>query len=91
MSKSISAKNENLVSALTSYLRGLANRRSAGSVTADDAQKFLTNKGVSPKMIRTRQAVINSALMSGEFEAGDMVPSSRPAAKGRQITEWYLA
>lgn len=91
MSKSISAKNETLVSSLTSYLRSLANRRNTGVVTADDAQNFLTRKGVSSKMIRTRQAVINSALMSGDFEAGDKVPSSRPAAKGRQITEWYLA
>lgn len=90
MSKSISAKNETLVSTLRSYLRGLANRRNTGTVTADDAQNFLTRKGVSPRMIRTRQAVINSALMSGDFAAGSTVPSNRPAAKGRQITEWYL-
>jgi hypothetical protein len=91
MSKSLSEKNETLVSTLNSYLRGLARRRSNRTVTADDAQTFLNRKGVRTKMIRTRQAVINSALMSGDFVAVGQVPSSRPVAKGRSITEWYLA
>lgn len=91
MSKSLSEKNENLVSTLNSYLRGLARRRSSRTVTADDAQTFLNRKGVRTKMIRTRQAVINSALMSGDFVAVGQTPSNRPAAKGRSITEWYLA
>lgn len=91
MSKSLSEKNENLVSTLNSYLRGLARRRSSRTVTADDAQTFLNRKGVRTKMIRTRQAVINSALMSGDFVSVGQVQSSRPAAKGRSITEWYLA
>lgn len=91
MSKSLSEKNETLVSTLNSYLRGLARRRSSRTVTADDAQTFLNRKGVRTKMIRTRQAVINSALMSGDFVAVGQTPSNRPVAKGRSITEWYLA
>jgi len=91
MSKSLSARNEGLVSNLRSYLRGLARRRSSGTVTADDAQSFLTRKGMNEKMVRTRLAVINAAFMNGEFESAGSVPSSRPAAKGRSITEWTLA
>lgn len=92
MSKSLSQRNETLVSSLTSYLRSLANRRSTGTVTADDAHNFLNRKGIRSGMTRTRQAVINAAFMGGDFEnTGYTTPSSRPAAKGRSISEWTVA
>lgn len=90
MAKSLSARNEGLVSNLRSYLRGLARRRSTGTVTADDAQNYLTKNGLPMERVRTRVAVINSAFMSGDFQAAGSVPSSRPAAKGRYITEWTI-
>lgn len=86
-----STKHETLANSLRSYLRSLANRRSEGTVTADDAQKYLTRKGVREQMIRTRQSLINSAFQSGDFAPVGSVPSSRPAARGREITEWMLA
>lgn len=92
MAKSLSSRNESLVSSLRGYLRGLARRRSDRTVTAADAQAYLDRMGVREQMIRTRLAVVNSALMSGDFApTGYEVPSSRPSAKGRSITEWTLA
>jgi hypothetical protein len=92
MSKSLSSRNEGLVSNVRGYLRGLARRRSSQTVTAADAQNYLDRTGMSERMTRTRQAIVNSALMSGEFvSTGYEVPSTRPSAKGRSITEWTLA
>lgn len=91
MSKSLSSRNEGLVSNLRGYLRGLARRRNSGTVTAADAQNYLDRQGIREQMIRTRQAVINSALMGGDFYAVGSTPSTRPSAKGRSITEWTLA
>lgn len=91
MNKSLSEQNGKLVSGLRNYLRSLARRRNAGTVTADDAQTYLTRQGMSPRKIRTRLAITNSALQSGEFEPAGTTPSTRPEAKGRYITEWTLA
>lgn len=76
---------------LTSYLRGLASRRSTGVVTADDVHTYLTREGVLSKQVRTRLSFINSAFGSGMFEQDGMVASGRPEAKGRYITAWTLA
>ena len=83
-------QREKTVSGLRSYLRSTANRRSSGTVTADDAHTYLTRKGVRELMVRTRLSFINSAFSNG-FEAVGEVASSRPAAKGRYITEWIAA
>lgn len=92
MSNSISSRNEDLVSNLRGYLRGLARRRNSGTVTAVDAQNYLDRQGVREQMTRTRVAVINSALQGGDFmSTGYEVPSTRPSARGRMITEWQLA
>lgn len=77
---------------MTSYLRTLANRRSSGVVTADDAHTFLTREGVNVGQVRTRLSFINSVLAgSGEFEQYGTVASTRPSAKGRTITAWTAA
>lgn len=76
---------------LTSYLRGLAARRSDGVVTADDVHNYLTRDGVNPGQVRTRLSFINSVFRNGMFEQVGMVPSSRPQAKGRAISAWTLA
>lgn len=92
MTKSLSSRNEGLVSNLRGYLRGLARRRTSGTITAADAQNYLDRQGVREQMIRTRLAIVNSALQSGEFApTGYEVASTRPSAKGRSITEWTLA
>lgn len=84
-------QREKLVSNLRSYLRGLSNRRNSGTVTADDAQNYLTRKGIRELQVRTRQSLINSAFIGGQFEPVGSTPSARPAAKGRQITEWMAS
>jgi hypothetical protein len=79
---------DTMVSGLRSYLRGLSTRRTNGVVTADDAQNFLTRKGIRPQQVRTRQSMINAAFLSGDFTSVGSTASSRPEAKGRSITEW---
>ena len=87
---SISAQNETMVNSLRSYLRTLAKRRASATVTADDAQNYMTKQGIPSQRIRTRLALINAALQGGEFYQVGKVASTRPAARGRQITEWSL-
>jgi hypothetical protein len=87
----LASRNSSRVSSLRSYLRGLARRRSSGTVTADDAQNFLTRQGMPNYMTSDRLAVINAVFQSGDFESVGRVASSRPEAKGRTITEWSLA
>lgn len=76
---------------LTSYLRGLAARRSNGIVTADDVHTYLTRDGVNVGQVRTRLSFINTVFGSGMFEQVGTVASSRPQAKGRSISAWTLA
>ncbi len=83
-------QRERTVTGLRSYLRSLTNRRSSGTVTADDAHTYLTRQGIRPQMVRTRLSFINSAFSNG-FEAVGEVASGREAAKGRYITEWTVA
>lgn len=89
MSMSIKQR-ERTVTGLRSYLRNTANRRSSGTVTADDAHTYLTRQGVRELMVRTRLSFINSAFSNG-FDSVGAVASSRPSAKGRYITEWATA
>jgi len=75
---------------LVSYLRKLSRSRIAGTVTADDAHRFLTREGVQPEQVRTRLRFINMAFNNNSeyfYPVGE-VQSTRPAARGRMITEW---
>ena len=83
-------KREKLVSGLRGYLRSLSNRRSSGTVTADDAHTYLGKNGIDSGKIRTRLSFINAAFSNG-FEQVGYTASSRPAAKGRSITEWMAS
>jgi hypothetical protein len=83
-------KREKMVSGLRGYLRSLANRRSSGVVTADDAHNYLGKNGIDEMKVRTRLSFINAAFSNG-FEQVGYTYSSRPAAKGRSISEWTIA
>jgi hypothetical protein len=73
---------------MRSWLYNIARKRASGTVTADDAHRYLDREGVRPQQVRTRLAFINSVLREPNFEPVDVVPSQRPAARGRSITEW---
>lgn len=83
--------NDKMVSSLRTHLRNLANRRSNGVVSADDAHVFLTKRGISSTNSSQRLSLINSAFMGGNFTRSGQMRSTRPAAKGRTITEWQSA
>jgi predicted Zn-dependent protease len=76
---------------IATYLRSLANRRSTGTVSADDVHNYLTRDGVREQQVRTRLSFINSVFGSGMFEQAGMTRSTRPQAKGRSITAWMAA
>ena len=78
-------------SKMRSWLYSLARKRSTGTVTADDAHTYLDRQGVRPQQVRTRLSFINSVLREPNFEYAGMTNSSRPAARGRAITEWTIA
>jgi hypothetical protein len=82
---------EKLINGMTSYLRSLANRRSSGVVTADDAHNYLTRAGIREQMVRTRLSFINSVFGTGMFEQVGRTPSARPRARGRSISTWTVA
>jgi hypothetical protein len=75
---------------MRSWLNKLVRRRSTGVVTADDAHTYLDREGVRPQQVRTRLSFINSVLREPNFEYAGETPSSRPAARGRMITEWTI-
>lgn len=74
---------------LAKYLRNLASRRN-GTVSADDAHRFLTKNGVSERRVRERLSYINSTLREPTFSPAGETRSERPVARGRYITEWSL-
>lgn len=82
---------ERTASRMRSWLYNIARKRSSGTVTADDAHRYLDREGVRPQQTRTRLSFINAVLREPNFEPVDMVPSQRPAARGRAITEWTIA
>ncbi len=49
---------------IMTYLRSLANRRSTGTVSADDVHNYLTRDGVREQQVRTRLSFINSVFSS---------------------------
>ncbi len=76
---------------MRSYLYSLARKRTEGTVTADDAHRYLDREGVRPQQVRTRLSFINSVLREPNFEYVGMTASTRPAARGRAISEWTIA
>lgn len=70
---------------LTSYLRRLSVRRSNGRVTADDAQNFLTRKGVRRNR---RVSMINKVFQYPSFVVLGQRASQRPVSRYRKINEW---
>jgi hypothetical protein len=78
-------------SKMRSYLYSLARKRAEGTVTADDAHRYMDREGIRPQQVRTRLSFINSVLREPNFEPVDVVASQRPAARGRSITEWTIA
>lgn len=78
-------------SKMRSYLYSLARKRTEGTVTADDAHRYMDREGIRPQQVRTRLSFINSVLREPNFEPVDVVASQRPAARGRSITEWTIA
>jgi hypothetical protein len=81
---------ETTVRRMATYLRSLANRRSSGVVTADDANAFLAREGFRVN-VKTRLSYINTVFGSGMFEQTGMTYSTRPQAKGRAISTWATA
>lgn len=75
---------------MRSWLTSLARKRNSGTVTADDAHTYLDRQGIQPQQIRTRLRFINSVLREPNFEYAGRTSSSRPAAKGRMISEWSI-
>lgn len=76
---------------MRSYLYSIARKRSTGTVTADDAHRYLDREGVRPQQVRTRLSFINSVLREPNFEYVGTTQSQRPAARGRSISEWTVA
>lgn len=79
---------DRLAAGLQNYLRSLSKRRSNKIITADDAQTFLTKKGLKPIQVKTRLSIINSVLRKPNFYKVGSRNSSRSVARGRVISEW---
>jgi hypothetical protein len=73
---------------MRTWLRSIARKRASGTVTADDAHKYLDREGIRPQQVRTRLSFINAVLRNPDFVYAGEARSSRPAARGRVITEW---
>lgn len=81
-------KYERTVKGLRGWLYSLTRRRMNGTVTADDAHRYLDRQGFKKYEVFTRLSFINSVLRDGNFNPSGMTPSTRPAARRRLITEW---
>jgi hypothetical protein len=75
---------------LVRYLKDIARKRVSNTITADDVHTFLNRNGVGKKNVNARLSYINSALREPRFVPVGNVPSSRPEARGRYITEWSI-
>ena len=76
----------------TSYLKRLSRGRSSSTVNATDVHRFLDRKKVSRNPL-IRLSFINKVLnpyTQSIFRVGTVV-NTRPAARGRKITEWMFA
>jgi hypothetical protein len=73
---------------LRSWLRDIARKRKMRTVTADDAHKFFDRIGIDENSVDVRLSYINSVLREPDFTPIGSVPSKRPRARGRHITQW---
>ena len=80
---------EKMVSKATTYLRGLARRRSDSIVTADDVQNYLTKNGFRGN-VNERLSIVRSVLREPNFVTAGTVRSEREAARSRTITAWTV-
>ena len=62
-------QREQTVSGLRGYLRSLSNRRSSGTVTADDAHVYLTKKTNVERRLEKKAAVTFTKLRMEESGA----------------------
>jgi len=81
------SKREQLISKVTSYVRGLSKRREDNRVTADDVQTYLT-KNKFRGNVNERLSVVRSVLRAPTFTRVGSQASERDAARGRMITAW---
>lgn len=80
---------DNLERKTRSYLRKLARGRVSGTVTADDVHRFLRNNNI--RLSQNEQISLTRKVLSEPtFYPDGRVPSRRPEARGREITEWVL-
>lgn len=79
---------ERTVNGMRSWLYDIARKRSSGTVTADDAHKYLDRQGFRKSEIYTRLSFINTVLRDGNFAVTGQTPSTRPAARRRLINVW---
>lgn len=85
----MSSTRENVVAKATSYVRGLAKRRSNNVVTADDVQNFLSSKKFRGSTT-DRMSVVRSVLNTTNFRQIGTTPSVREVARGRRVTAWTI-
>jgi hypothetical protein len=71
------------------YVRGLGRKRAAGTVTADDVHTYLNRVGFNGEA-NERAAIVRSVFNTDSFEAVNTVPSARPEARGRKITQYEV-
>lgn len=83
-----SSSKRDLLQNVYTRLVSKARRRTTGTITADDVHAILDSRKY-PRSTRNRLSVIRSLLNESLFfSTGTFVPSTREAARGRQIQEW---
>ena len=85
------AAREKIVNSVRTRLSQLAKRRSSGTVSADDVHRLLDQTGVAKRQPNVRLGFVRSVLREPTFEYAGEARSTRPAARGRMISEWALA
>lgn len=68
------------------YLAALSRRRPDGIVSVDDAERYLTKKGLQPK----HPNLWGSVFRTGEWEDVRWEKSSRPSRRSGRRGEWRL-
>lgn len=80
------APTAKLESQLRTFLRRRASGRNSMTVTADDAYAFFNKKNVD--LTPGARANLISRVLSENFLWAGTTRSTRPEAKGREITVW---
>lgn len=69
------------------YLATLSRKRPDGVVSVDDAERYLTKKGLQPK----HPNLWGSVFRTGEWEEVRCEKSSRPSRRGGRRCDWRLS